>query len=344
MNETGILDELDLSLISAMQIQPRATWRLLGEVLGVSPVTAARRWNQLSTAGLAWVTICASPALLTATSLTLLAVRCEANRTHSVAARLLHHPYVVNAVHASGSYNLLLTVWTPDLATLSRYVLNGVSQIPGVLTTSTYVASTIYADGSRWRLSALDADQQRRLSPAAPLGDGPVAFRSEDRPLMVALSRNGRASYDELGAAVGISAPAARRNVARILREGAVMMRCEMSRQISSFPVEVTFWVDVPPGKLADVAGKLVWLAQVRLCAAVVDTSSLLLVVWLRSVAESPAFEDKILRMIPGIAISRRVLTLRYLKLISRILDTDGRAAQVVPADIWQDLTLTMNA
>lgn len=337
MNEAGVLDELDLSLISAMQIQPRATWRLLGEVLGVSPVTAARRWNQLNTAGLAWVTICASPALLTATSLTLLEVRCEAKRTHSVAAELLRHPYVVNAVHASGSYNLLLTVWTPDLATLSRYVLNSVGQIPGVLATNTYVASVVYADGSRWRLPSLDADQRRQLRPATPMSNGPVAFRSEDRPLMVALVRDGRISYDELGVAAGISTSAARRRLARILREGALTLRCEVSRKISCAPVEVTFWIDVPPGKQADVAGKLAGLAHVRLCAALLDKSSLLLVVWLRSAADSQAFEARILRMIPGISISRRVLALRHLKLISRILDEDGRAAQVVPSDIWQD-------
>jgi len=336
MNKIGVLDELDLSLIGAMQIQPRAAWKLLGEVLGVSPVTVARRWHELSAAGLAWVTVCASPALLTATSLALLEVRCEANRTHSVMARVLRDPYVVNAVHASGSYSLLLTVWTPDVAALSRYVLDRVSQIPGVLATSTCVASAVYADGSRWRLPSLDAERRRLLSPATPIAVGAVTFRSEDRPLVVALSRDGRIPHDELGAAVGISTSAARRRLARMLRDGGVTLRCEVSQKISNAPVEVTFWIDVPPGTQADAAGKLALLGHVRLCAALLDQSSLLLVVWLRSAADSLAFEAKALRIHPGSSISRRVLTLRHLKLISRILDEDGRAAQVVPADIWQ--------
>ncbi|MFD8216034.1 AsnC family protein [Streptomyces sp. NPDC059697] len=52
------LDELDRGVVHALQIHPRAPWTLVGEVLGVNPVTAARRWHRLEEAGLAWVTAC----------------------------------------------------------------------------------------------------------------------------------------------------------------------------------------------------------------------------------------------------------------------------------------------
>ncbi|GAA3353999.1 hypothetical protein GCM10017744_009850 [Streptomyces antimycoticus] len=50
------LDELDRGLVHALQIHPRAPWTLVGDVLAVNPVTAARRWRRLQEAGLAWVT------------------------------------------------------------------------------------------------------------------------------------------------------------------------------------------------------------------------------------------------------------------------------------------------
>jgi DNA-binding Lrp family transcriptional regulator len=50
------LDELDRGVVHVLQIHPRAPWTLVGEVLGVNPVTAARRWHRLEEAGLAWVT------------------------------------------------------------------------------------------------------------------------------------------------------------------------------------------------------------------------------------------------------------------------------------------------
>ena len=48
-------DELDLAIVNCLQLQPRASWTLVGEALDVDPVTVARRWQRLSSAGIAWV-------------------------------------------------------------------------------------------------------------------------------------------------------------------------------------------------------------------------------------------------------------------------------------------------
>ncbi|MER2225037.1 MAG: AsnC family protein, partial [Rhodococcus sp. (in: high G+C Gram-positive bacteria)] len=43
MHDSTLLDEIDLRIIHAMQVQPRAPWALIGSVVGIDPVTAARR-------------------------------------------------------------------------------------------------------------------------------------------------------------------------------------------------------------------------------------------------------------------------------------------------------------
>jgi hypothetical protein len=48
MQESGQLDELDFALIDALQIAPRASWKLNADVLGLNPVTDARRWERLN--------------------------------------------------------------------------------------------------------------------------------------------------------------------------------------------------------------------------------------------------------------------------------------------------------
>ena len=37
------VDELDLAIVNCLQLQPRASWTLVGSALGVDPVTVARR-------------------------------------------------------------------------------------------------------------------------------------------------------------------------------------------------------------------------------------------------------------------------------------------------------------
>lgn len=50
------LSELDLALVNALQINPRAAWTDLAKALDVDAATVARRWERLRAAGHAWVT------------------------------------------------------------------------------------------------------------------------------------------------------------------------------------------------------------------------------------------------------------------------------------------------
>lgn len=48
------LSELDLALVNALQISPRAPWTELAKALDIDAATVARRWERLRTAGHAW--------------------------------------------------------------------------------------------------------------------------------------------------------------------------------------------------------------------------------------------------------------------------------------------------
>src|SRR5437870_1684534 len=49
------LNETDLALVNALQINPRAPWSLIGETLGIGASTAVRRWQRLVDSGSAWL-------------------------------------------------------------------------------------------------------------------------------------------------------------------------------------------------------------------------------------------------------------------------------------------------
>ncbi len=48
------LDELDLAIVHALQIQPRVPWVRVGQVLEVAAVPVAPRWERLAGARAAW--------------------------------------------------------------------------------------------------------------------------------------------------------------------------------------------------------------------------------------------------------------------------------------------------
>lgn len=45
------VDETDVALLDAVHANPRASFELLGETLGITAVTAARQWRRLTESG-----------------------------------------------------------------------------------------------------------------------------------------------------------------------------------------------------------------------------------------------------------------------------------------------------
>lgn len=338
MQESGQLDELDYSLVNALQIAPRAPWSLIGEVLGTSPVTVARRWERLTGEGHAWMTGYCSSTLMRHMPYVLVTLCCAGGCVRRVADALLDDPHAVTISHTAGTSDLLLGVWISDLRMLSRYVLNRLHRVPGVSAARVSAATEMFTEGSRWRLRSLDPRQQRVLSDWRPgPGASSPAISPGDRQLIVALSGNGRASLEELADRTHLSVSTVRRRLHRHLGSGALALRCELPHTAAGFPVEATLWISVPPARLPQAAAELSGLPQTRMCAAVIGSSNLVATVWLRSMSDLSILETEMTARVPGIQVNDRHLTLRHFKLMGQVLDDGGRAQRYVPMDIWRE-------
>ncbi|MGH3520042.1 MAG: Lrp/AsnC family transcriptional regulator [Haloechinothrix sp.] len=331
-------DELELKLLNALQINPRAPWTLLGEVLGVDPATAARRWAELADRGRAWIAVYPGVDTLAETLVAFLEVDCEAGAASGVAEALVNDSRVSTIEHITGGHDLLLTVFVSDLATLSAYVLTGLGSINGVRGTRAHVATTVLAEGSKWRLRALDAEQRARLRAALPQRSDthvrPVDGR--DNALLIALACDGRTTYSDLAKQTGLSVSTVRRRLTSLLADRQVIVRCEVAQSLSGWPVSASLWCRVPPSTLDPVARELAGLPETRLCSAITGgPPNLLLSVWLRSVADVQRLELTLGERVPGFEVINRALALRHVKRMGRTLDSYGRATGMVPLDIW---------
>jgi DNA-binding Lrp family transcriptional regulator len=338
MQKSDQLDELDYSLVNALQIAPRAPWSLIGEVLGISPVTAARRWERLTGEGHAWMTGYCSSTLMRHMPYVLVTLGCVAGSVEQVADALLDDSHTVTILHTAGTSDLLLGVWISDLRMLSRYVLDRLNRTPGVTTVRVSVATEMFTEASRWRLRSLDPLQQRALSDwrRDPQVSSPT-ISPGDRQLIVALSGHGRATLEDLADRTQLSVSTVRRRLHRHLGSGALAFRCEVPHTTAGFPVEATLWISVPPAWLARTAAELSRLPQTRMCAAVIGSSNLVATVWLRSMSDLSSLETEIMARVPDIRVNDRLLTLRHLKLMGQVLDGSGRAERYVPMDIWRE-------
>lgn len=330
MQDSFIPDETDLKVIEALQRKPRASWDQIGRLLGINPVTAARRWQALTDAGFVQVT-----AYPTVTSWAknhcnaFIEVDLEPTvRDHAVEI-LAHVPQIVSISIISSGRDLFLTLLTPDLATLSRVVLKQLHQLPGLRRTRTYTVTTVYGEGKHWRLGALESE--RRTMP--PTQDGAV-WKPNYQAVLRALG-DGRRSTAEIATAIGRSEPTARRRLNEMIEKGLLSFRCEVAQPITGWPIAATFWARVPPNQLDKTAKTLAALPEVRMCAAVTGTDNLIMVLWLRSLGDIQRLEVQLATQLPQLTLTDRAVTLYQAKRMSSLLDETGHITGVIPVDPW---------
>jgi DNA-binding Lrp family transcriptional regulator len=344
MSRSVALEDEDLALVEALQRDPRAPWTAVAEVVGTNAVTASRRWERLRSSGAAWITGAPGLGSHHARCLAYVDVTCLPSATTRVARELSGDAHALSVDITAGSSDLLLTVAAVDLRTLGHYLLERLDRVPGVTGTRARIATRLHAEGSLWRLGVLPpagpghgaATGTVAMGGPFPVG-GALVLDDVDRVLMSALGADGRASYATLAQVAGTSQPTARRRVDRLIGCGAVLLRTEVAAPLAGWPVAVVLSADAPAGRLEDVAATLGRLRQVRLCATLASTPSLLMVAWLPSLEEVHRFEQGLVQRVPDLRVLDRLVVLRAVKRMGHLLDEQGCAVGVVPMDVWRD-------
>lgn len=327
------LDEMDLAIVHALQIQPRAPWTLVGEVLGIDPVTAARRWHRLQTSGAAWVDGYLSPAHAHGdVALAQLEIVLDGARIAEAARILAEDCEVLSLKQTSGSRDLIAIIQARDLDGLAEYVTERVCRAPGVRTTRLHVITAAPIEGSQWRLDSLTRAQQAQLQPEAQ--DVPAEpLRPVDWHVVAALGHDGRMPLPDLARAAGTSVATAGRSLRRLVLSGRLSLRCTLARPLTGWPVSAVYFASVPAEHLETTAAALRTLPELRLCSITAGPHNLILDVWLRTLHDVHALEAHLARELGHLQLrtTERAVVLRTYKHVGRLLDRRGYGVRAVP-------------
>ena len=339
-NAQPSLSEEDFALIHALQVRPRATWAQLADVLDAAPATLVRRWARITGDGLAWVTAYPAWSANGDAVLALVDVDSSGGRLESVCTTLQADPRVMIIDQAASGRDLTLTVAAASFPELSRLLIDDLQTVPGIVSTRTYIASQVYADGSKWRLDALDRRQLRALSriewPVGPARDPQVlsAIPTSHEDLVYELAKNGRASAADLAETLGRPASTVRRQLAALLRSRALTFRCEVSQLSTRWSVITSWWCRVPEERRLSLVKALRTQPRVRLCASLTGPTNFVVTMWARSPDEVMRIQGWLERQVSSITIDDVSVVLRCRKRMGWKLNPDGRATgEVVP--VW---------
>jgi DNA-binding Lrp family transcriptional regulator len=298
-------DRLDIQLLHALQLDGRAPFSTIAEVLGVSDQTIARRYSRLHEAGMLRVRGLTNPDPLLE-SRWIVRVQCTPNAASAAADALARRADTSWISLTSGGTEIVCSVRTSSGEHDNRLLLQTLPRNRFVVSMSAHcVLHTFFgnAAGVISKTGTLSESQIERLQPPAPSEpNGPTTLGDLDRSLLAVLEHDGRATFAELAGATGASQTTVRRRIADLRAEGAVYFDVDFQQDLLDLHVRAMLWLSVAPGQLAaagetlaahpETAYVAATTGAANLCASVLcpDTAALYEYLTTR-IAELPAVE-----------------------------------------------------
>ncbi|MFI0452809.1 AsnC family transcriptional regulator [Actinomadura sp. 6N118] len=285
--ESDIADELDRKLIHSLQLDGRAPFSRIADVLGVSDQTIARRYRRLRSRDLLRV-VGVPPANYFAAGRWLLRLRCVPGAAQGVAAALARRPDTSWVQLVSGGTEILCITRARSQDESEQLLLDKLPRSSRVVAVGAYsVLHAFYGAPNRLRgLDALTADESRQLrADRPPDGPGPsgevdpldlhAALDQGDQRLLDVLARDGRAGHAELAAATGWSPSTVGRRLDQLRASGVLHYYAEFDLPYVGLHTAARLWINVPPAELAATGAALAEHPEVVFAAATTGPTNL---------------------------------------------------------------------
>lgn len=218
----GLSDE-DMGLVHALQVNGRASFREIADVLGISDQTAARRWARLRSAGRLRVLGLTDPLRL-GDSIWVVRVRCTPDAAAYLGEAMARRTDTTWVNLSSGGTEISCSVRTRGPGPEESPLLQKLPRTPQVVDVSAHCSLHVFFGqdlspiNKRGPLTAAQVtaltspDAPARAPDAAP----PVTLDDSDRQLLDLLARDGRAAPGELATATGLSPSTVRRRITEL--------------------------------------------------------------------------------------------------------------------------------
>ncbi len=312
-------DSLDVQLIYALQLDGRAPFSLIGEVLGVSDQTIARRYNRLRSAGLLRVRGLIEPDLVGLTSW-IIRVQCTPNAAAPVAEALARRPDTAFVSLISGGTEVTCSIRTRAGEDSSHLLLDalprsrGVNGISAQCVLHTYFGGVLSLVNKSGRLTP---DQVAALQPPAlePRVTEGTRVTEGDGALLAALELDGRTTYSDLAASTGWSQTTVRRRITDLRDSGMLYFDVDFHPSLLDITARAMVWLTVSPAQL-DAAGRaMAGHPETAYVAAATGTANLYAAVLCPSTEALYTYLTGSIAQLPGLQQVETILAMRTVKL-----------------------------
>lgn len=308
-------DDVDRKILRALQYAPRASFRRIGEVVGVSEQTAARRYQALRRDGAVRVVGMLNHALHGEAEW-VARIRCRPDRIGPLADSLARRPDIAYANLASGGSEIICVIHAPVETGRDDMLLRQLPRSAAVLdVTIDLLIHSFGTAGWTGYGARLTPAQVEQLTTDRPVPTGPLLRPStEDTPLLEAVAEDGRATHTRLADLTGWSKTRVAGRLAALEASGTLRYHVDLLPEQLGQHFDATLWLRVAPAHLERVGEELASHDEVAIAAAISGDHNLLVVVICRDTNDFYRYLTTRVATVPGIDAYRVSIRVRRLK------------------------------
>ena len=317
-----MLDPLDRQIIHILTIEPRASYRIIADVVGISDQTAARRYRRLTeTAGLRVLGVPDGHRL----GWTDWFVRLQTTPggADSIAEALARRSDTQWVRLASGGTEVICTLQARSPEQRDALFLRGLPGSRRVVQISAHSILHDFTPGPWQEISrALSPAQLAKLGQPVqhPVPSGRGALLPQDEPLLAELARDGRASNAALAAAIHWHESTVRRRIEELRRAGLLHFEIDIENRVFGMNAQATLWLSVEPGRLDETGRALAAHREIPFAAATTGPTNLLASAVFRDTQHLYEYLTGELAALPGVSSVQTAPIIRTLKRTGSVL------------------------
>jgi DNA-binding Lrp family transcriptional regulator len=321
-----MLDRIDCQIVHMLTVEPRAPFRTIAEVTGISDQTAARRYRRLAESfGLRVLGVLDGSSLGWVDWFVRLQTMPGAADT--IAEALARRADTKWVQLASGGTEIIcfLEARTPEerdalllrgLPGSRRVVQISAHSLLHNFTPKAWQGVTQALSEAQLALLARGGDSQK---PPAP-GGAPALLQPEDEPLLTELARDGRTSSAALAAEIHWHESTVRRRISELRRSGLLHFEIDVDTRGFGMTVHTVFWLSVEPARLDEVGRTLAKQPEVPFAAATTGPANLVVSAHFRNTEHLYEYLTGELASLPGMRSVETAPIIRTLKRTGSVL------------------------
>ena len=280
------LSETDSRIAAAMLASPRASWRTVGHVLGISERTVVRRAAPLFHDRTLRATAVRNPVWFPDLIPLALRIRCRPNQISAIAATLARRPDTIWVDILGGGDEICTILFLDGPDARNALLLRDLPATPAIQSWTSHILLRVFPAAFDWSGGLLTEAELTSLRPdtSAPAARSAApAARSAllpvDHALITSLVEDGRASYADLARRADTTPLTARRRLEALIDDHVLRLATEVDLARLGIRTEALLWITVAAGGLEETGRQLSRHPQVRFASATTGPANLLVAV-----------------------------------------------------------------